>query len=86
MYLITKLQLRFFFSIFLKSSYQVNLSPSPHPIVIYCLQNECCQDTACSKKAAFFKYLCIRQKLRLMNVLIDRVRAKYYTRIEFFAA
>ena len=36
--------------------------------------------------AAFFKYLCIWQKLWLMNVLVDSFRAKYYATIECFAA
>ena len=54
-----------------------NLNPSPPPVLIYCLQKKC-ENFACSKKAAFFKYLCIRQNLWLMNVLVDSFRAKYY--------
>ena len=48
-----------FFLIFLKSSYKVKSQSLPSPILIHCLQKECCENTACSKKAAFFKYLCI---------------------------
>ena len=53
------------------------LNPSP-PALIYCLQKESCENTAYCKKASFFIYLCIQQKLRFRNVLPDSFRAKYY--------
>ena len=72
----TTIKIRFFL-IFSKSFYKVKSQSIPSPRS-YLLFTKKCENTACSKKAAFFKYLCIRQNLWLMNVLVDTFRAKYY--------